>query len=175
MVSPAGASRRRATFIPFSYHFRSRSPTSPADHPFVASILISEPNAEVRALLELLVARLGHRPLRAEDLENGTRPELMLLEPASSAGVELAKRLQVPRRRLGGDDAVAAPLEHLVHERPHDLLVLDEEDRLGAAKLGGVVNAAADRRRLLVHTRQVDLERRAAALLRVHRQVAAAL
>ena len=60
----------------------------------MASILISEPNAEVRALLELLVARLGHRPLRAEELAEGTEPELILLEPASSAGVEQAKRLR---------------------------------------------------------------------------------
>jgi DNA-binding response OmpR family regulator len=62
----------------------------------MAGVLISEPNAEVRALLELLVARLGHRPLRAEELGDGAEPELMLLEPASAAGVALAKRLKIP-------------------------------------------------------------------------------
>jgi hypothetical protein len=62
----------------------------------MAGVLISEPNAEVRGLLELLVARLGHRPVRPEELGDGPEPELVLLEPASSAGVELAKRLKIP-------------------------------------------------------------------------------
>jgi CheY-like chemotaxis protein len=95
------------SFIPFSYHFLSLAPTALLDHPFVASILISEPNAEVRALLELLVARLGHRPLRAEELEDGAEPELVLLEPASSAGLALAKRL---RRRFAHLPIVCASI-----------------------------------------------------------------
>jgi CheY-like chemotaxis protein len=66
----------------------------------VASILISEPNVEVRALLELLLIRLGHHPLAPEELEDGAEPELILLEPASPAGVELAKRMQRRFERL---------------------------------------------------------------------------
>ena len=108
----------------------------------MASILISEPNAEVRALLELLVARLGHRPLRAEELEAGAEPELILLEPASLAGVELAKRLRARLAHLpivcasilppGPEVDEIAPVTYLV--KP---VRLRELETAIAAALGG--------------------------------------
>jgi CheY-like chemotaxis protein len=63
----------------------------------VATILIMDPDPATRSLLEVLVLRLGHRPIGQRELSEGENPELMLLEPASRAGIRLAARL---RRRL---------------------------------------------------------------------------
>jgi CheY-like chemotaxis protein len=63
----------------------------------VATILIVDPDPATRSLLEVLVLRLGHRPIGQRELSEGENPELMLLEPASRAGLRLAARL---RRRL---------------------------------------------------------------------------
>jgi len=63
----------------------------------VATILIMDPDPATRSLLEVLVLRLGHRPIGQRELSEGENPELMLLEPASRAGLRLAARL---RRRL---------------------------------------------------------------------------
>jgi CheY-like chemotaxis protein len=63
----------------------------------VATILIVDPDPATRSLLEVLVLRLGHRPIGQRELSEGENPELLLLEPASRAGLRLAARL---RRRL---------------------------------------------------------------------------
>ncbi len=63
----------------------------------MATILIMDPDPATRSLLEVLVLRLGHRPIGQRELSEGENPELMLLEPASRAGLRLAARL---RRRL---------------------------------------------------------------------------
>jgi len=63
----------------------------------VATILIADPDPATRSLLEVLVLRLGHRPIGQWELSEGDSPELMLLEPASRAGMRQAARL---RRRL---------------------------------------------------------------------------
>jgi len=63
----------------------------------VASILISDPDPETRTLLELLILRLGHRPVGPRDLASGEELELLLLEPASPANLRQARAL---RRRL---------------------------------------------------------------------------
>jgi len=63
----------------------------------VATILIMDPDPATRSLLEVLVLRLGHRPIGQRELSEGENPELMLLEPASRAGLRLAARL---RRRF---------------------------------------------------------------------------
>ncbi|MGD0715504.1 MAG: hypothetical protein ABSB24_15155 [Gaiellaceae bacterium] len=63
----------------------------------MATILIVDPDPATRSLLELLILRLGHRPIGQRELAEGTEPDLMLLEPVSRAGMRLARRL---RQRL---------------------------------------------------------------------------
>jgi DNA-binding response OmpR family regulator len=58
------------------------------------SVLITDPDPETRTLLELLVRRLGHRPLVPADLASGEEPELVLLEPASEAALEQIRALR---------------------------------------------------------------------------------
>ncbi len=60
----------------------------------MATILIMDPDPATRSLLEVLVLRLGHRPIGQRELSEGENPELMLLEPASRAGLRLAARLR---------------------------------------------------------------------------------
>ena len=60
----------------------------------VATILIVDPDPANRSLLEVLALRLGHRPIGQRELSEGECPDLMLLEPASRAGMKLAARLR---------------------------------------------------------------------------------
>jgi len=57
----------------------------------VATVLILDPDPATRSLLELLLMRLGHRPIGQRELSEGEEPELMLLEPASRLGVNTAR------------------------------------------------------------------------------------
>jgi DNA-binding NtrC family response regulator len=66
----------------------------------VATILIVDPDPANRSLLELLVLRLGHRPIGQRELAEGEEPDLMLLEPASGPGMRLALRLRQRLLRL---------------------------------------------------------------------------
>jgi CheY-like chemotaxis protein len=66
----------------------------------VATILIVDPDPANRSLLELLVLRLGHRPIGQRELAEGEDPDLMLLEPASAPGLRLAHRLRERPLRL---------------------------------------------------------------------------
>jgi CheY-like chemotaxis protein len=80
-------------FIP-----RASDVRSARDHiPPVATILIVDPDAANRSLLELLCLRLGHQPIGSREWMEGQEPELMLLEPISGAGVRLARGV---RRRF---------------------------------------------------------------------------
>ena len=63
----------------------------------MARVLISEPHPDCRALVELVVQRVGHDPLGAGELAEGDDPGLLILEPASADGLAIAHRL---RRRL---------------------------------------------------------------------------
>jgi two-component SAPR family response regulator len=66
----------------------------------VATILILDPDPANRSLLELLVLRLGHRPIGQLELTEGEEPDLMLLEPASEPGLRLAHGLRERLMRL---------------------------------------------------------------------------
>jgi CheY-like chemotaxis protein len=66
----------------------------------VATVLIVDPDPANRSLLELLVLRLGHRPIGQRELTAGEEPDLMLLEPASEPGLRLAHRLRQRLLRL---------------------------------------------------------------------------
>ncbi len=66
----------------------------------VATILIMDPDPATRSLLEVLVLRLGHRPIGQWELAEDELPDLVLLEPASRAGMRHAKRLRSRCREL---------------------------------------------------------------------------
>jgi CheY-like chemotaxis protein len=59
----------------------------------VARILISEPEPETRILLELHVLRLGHQLLGGGPAAD-EQPAVVLIEPASSAGLATARGLR---------------------------------------------------------------------------------
>lgn len=60
----------------------------------MATILIAEPDPGTWSLLELLVLRLGHRPISQRELADGEQPDLMPLEPSSRLGLRQAQRLR---------------------------------------------------------------------------------
>ena len=60
----------------------------------MATILIVDPDPATRSLLELLILRLGHRPIGQRELSEGEEPDLILLEPVSRAGLRLTRRLR---------------------------------------------------------------------------------
>ena len=62
----------------------------------MAQILISEPNADVRALFEHMVRRLGHKPLAlwAVTAERAATIDLLLMEPADPGSRELAAQVR---------------------------------------------------------------------------------
>lgn len=63
----------------------------------MATVLIVDPDPATRSLLELLLLRLGHRPIGPREWVEGEEPEALLLEPASKPGVRLARGV---RRRF---------------------------------------------------------------------------
>jgi CheY-like chemotaxis protein len=63
----------------------------------VATVLIVDPDPATRSLLELLLLRLGHRPIGPREWVEGEEPDAVLLEPASRPGVRLARGV---RRRF---------------------------------------------------------------------------
>jgi CheY-like chemotaxis protein len=62
----------------------------------MAQILISEPNADVRALFEHMVRRLSHKPLAlwAVTAERAATIDLLLVEPADPTSRELAAQVR---------------------------------------------------------------------------------
>jgi len=60
----------------------------------VATILIVDPDPATWSLLEVLVLRLGHRPIGQWELAEDESPDLMLLEPASRADMRHARHLR---------------------------------------------------------------------------------
>jgi len=60
-------------------------------------VLIVDPDPATRSLLELLLLRLGHRPIGPREWVEGEEPDVLLLEPASKPGVRLARGV---RRRF---------------------------------------------------------------------------
>jgi CheY-like chemotaxis protein len=63
----------------------------------VATVLIVDPDPSTRSLLELLLLRLGHRPIGPREWVEGEEPDVLLLEPASRPGLRLARGV---RRRF---------------------------------------------------------------------------
>ena len=63
----------------------------------MATVLIVDPDPSTRSLLELLLLRLGHRPIGPREWVEGEEPDVLLLEPASRPGMRLARGV---RRRF---------------------------------------------------------------------------
>jgi CheY-like chemotaxis protein len=63
----------------------------------MATVLIVDPDPSTRSLLELLLLRLGHRPIGPREWVEGEEPDVLLLEPASKPGLRLARGV---RRRF---------------------------------------------------------------------------
>lgn len=68
----------------------------------MARVLIVEPSADVRALLERAVRRCGHEALVHDPRSSAEVPgvDVLLLEPAYTGGIELARRLRSQTPRL---------------------------------------------------------------------------
>jgi CheY-like chemotaxis protein len=60
----------------------------------VARVLIYEPNEDTGALLDLVVRRLGHEPVRLEAAAAGEAVQAAVIEPGEHGGLELARRLR---------------------------------------------------------------------------------
>jgi CheY-like chemotaxis protein len=60
----------------------------------MATVLIVDPDPATRSLLELLLLRLGHRPIGQRELSEGEEPDLLLLEPAAETGLRQAQSLR---------------------------------------------------------------------------------
>src|SRR3989442_8663138 len=100
MSSSSSTTRIRASFIPSSYQRRGLFPTPRDDISSVARVLISEPHPDCRALLALVVQRVGHDPVDSGELVDDDELGLMILEPASAAGGAMAAPPPPPRGGL---------------------------------------------------------------------------
>jgi CheY-like chemotaxis protein len=119
----------------------------------VATILIVDPDPANRSLLELLVLRLGHRPIGQRELSEGEEPDLLLLEPASRPGLRLAHRL---RKRL-----TQLPILCVSIEPPgEDVTDLDVVDYVMKPFRRSTLELALER--ALIHTRERDEVRQSA-------------
>lgn len=68
----------------------------------MAKVLIAEPSADVRALLERSIRRLGHDPIE-HDRNRGDgdgEVDVLLLEPAFNGGLDLARTMRATQPDL---------------------------------------------------------------------------
>lgn len=66
----------------------------------MARVLIAEPSADVRALLERSIVRLGHEPVVHDRRIAVDDADVLLLEPAFNGGMELALELREQQPEL---------------------------------------------------------------------------
>jgi DNA-binding response OmpR family regulator len=104
----------------------------------VARILIFEPHADISALLELVVRRLGHEPVLVDDTSATYEDcDAAVIEPGDGSGLPLARRLHDRRTPViftsifpaDRELLALAPVSYLV--KPFALYEL--ETALGAA------------------------------------------
>jgi CheY-like chemotaxis protein len=111
-------------------------------------ILIAEPHADVRALFEFVVERLGHQPVCAGAGAEAPAVDALIVEPAVPATLELAQRLRARFPELpivcasiyppAADALALAPVAYL--EKPFGLGRLEQAL---AGALGDLPAAAA--------------------------------
>jgi two-component SAPR family response regulator len=73
----------------------------------MANVLVVEPVHETRVLIEQLVRRMGHEVVSTEAFRN---VDVVFYEPASRAGVALARRVQAERPEVRLVACSAAPV-----------------------------------------------------------------
>lgn len=73
----------------------------------MARVLVVEPVEETRELIEALVRRMGHEIVSTESFRN---VDVVFYEPASRAGVALARRVQTERPEVRLVACSAAPV-----------------------------------------------------------------
>ena len=108
-------------------------------------ILIAEPHADVRALFEFVVERLGHEPIcrTRGDAADLPRVDAMLVEPAAPAALELARSLRARDPELAIVCASIFPAEPAALDlRPLAYL----EKPFGLSQLEQVLRRALERR-----------------------------
>ena len=89
----------------------------------VARVLICEPHADISALLELVVRRLGHEPLVSPGGAIGhISVDAAVIEPGEPAGLELARNLSAQNVPVLFT-SIYAPVEELLAMRPAAYLV----------------------------------------------------
>src|SRR6476620_8045657 len=85
------------SFIPASYHPRLAIPAPDGNSAHVARVLICEPHGDISALLELVVRRLGHEPVRHDGALDGADLASFgaaVIEPGDELGLRLARALR---------------------------------------------------------------------------------
>src|SRR5579875_611913 len=96
MSSSSSTTRRRGlSFIRLSYPTSALPQSWDRNSSVVARILIFEPHADISALLELVVRRLGHEPVVVDDMELADDEyDAAVIEPGDGSGLPLARRLR---------------------------------------------------------------------------------
>src|SRR3954469_14433335 len=95
MSSSSSTTRiRERSFTPASYHPNLAIPAPDGDSAAVARVLICEPHDDISALLELVVRRLGHQPVRSWGEVDHAGIDAAVIEPGEGEGMTLARRLK---------------------------------------------------------------------------------
>src|SRR5213076_752169 len=92
--SSSTTNTRGRVFMLVSYHPADGIPLSRADPADMARVLISEPHDDISALLELVVRRLGHEPVRASEAADYVGIDAAVIEPGELEGLRLARALR---------------------------------------------------------------------------------
>ena len=113
----------------------------------MARVLICEPHDDISALLELVVRRLGHQPVRSWGEVDHLGVDAAVIEPGEGEGMTLARRLKAQNVPVlftsiyppDGEMLELAPSAYLV--KPFPLYALERaleaalSDRVDAGKL----------------------------------------
>jgi two-component system cell cycle sensor histidine kinase/response regulator CckA len=144
MSSSSSTTRIVSSFIPFPYLIFDADATAKDDTPHVGTVLILEPDAEVRSLYERAVARLGYTALcvNGSGLAGLETPDAVLVEPGADYELSLARELRAANPELPIVCASIYPAQSfglgpvVFLEKPFRLAML--QDALRLALLRGV-------------------------------------
>src|SRR5438128_1347629 len=78
MSSSSSTTSTRESLIPASYHGHPAFRRASTTFLLVATVLIVDPDPATRSLLELLLSRLGHRPIGPQEWVEGEEPDAVL-------------------------------------------------------------------------------------------------
>jgi CheY-like chemotaxis protein len=113
----------------------------------MARVLIAEPSADVRALLERSIRRLGHEPIVHDRRRTPGEDDIdvLLLEPAFNGGLELARAMRATQPQLAIVICSIFPPSSELHELEPVAHVLKpfQREALEEALTAAVLAAAA--------------------------------